>query len=72
MNNMLYDYCNGKRDNRPLSAHTGLQAPCHRETWRRRNKIKDLVDYLCLLGVKQRVFLHVNEEVDTLVPESRS
>jgi hypothetical protein len=44
-----------------------LQAPYHPETWRESNKIKDLVDYLCLLGVKQRVFLHVNEEVDTLV-----
>ena len=43
-----------------------LQAPCHPETWRQSNKIKDLVDYLCLLGVKQRVVLHVNEKVDTL------
>lgn len=49
-----------------LVVRNSLQAPCHPETWRQSNKIKDLVDYLCLLGVKQRVFLHVNEEVDTL------
>lgn len=49
-----------------LVVRNSLQAPCHPETWRQSNKIKDLVDCLCPLGVKQRVFLHVNEEVDTL------
>ena len=34
--------------------------------WRSSNKFKDLVDYSCRLGVKQRVFLHVNGDVDTL------
>lgn len=43
-----------------------LQTPCQPETWRRSNKSKDLVDYLCQSGVKQRVFLHVNDDVDTL------
>jgi len=29
--------------------------------WRHSNKSKDLFDDLCQKGVKQRVFLHVNE-----------
>jgi len=43
-----------------------LQTPCQAETMASQQQIEDLVDDLCQMGVKQRVFLHVNEVVDTL------
>jgi hypothetical protein len=57
---------NGLLSRSTFTVSNSLQTSCHPETWRRSNKFKDLVDDLCRLGVKQRVFLHVNANIDTL------
>lgn len=48
-----------------------LQTPCQPETWRRSNKSKDLVDYLCQSGVKQRCFYMSTTTLTRWVVESR-
>lgn len=71
---MLCDNCDGRRDDLRTSSlvvRNTLQAPCHHETWRESNKIKDLVDYLCLLGVKQRVFYMSTRTLTRWLPESK-